>query len=82
MTILPLSKRLLAYLHEPNLTERFEKQKRLFEQNPFHPSLNTEILAPKYLRIYNFRITRKYRAIFIYRGAAVVEVVDINLHYQ
>ena len=81
MRVLPLAKRLAAYLAERGLRERFEKQRWLFEQNPFHPSLHTEILEPRHLRIYSFRITRRYRAIFIYRGNSI-EIVDVNDHYQ
>ena len=35
MNTLPLSKRLLKYLEKHNLIERFEKQKLIFETNPF-----------------------------------------------
>lgn len=82
MRILPLKKRLVDYLKTHGIKKRFEKQKHLFENNPFHPSLNTEILEPKHLRIYSFRFTRKYRAIFIYRGNSTIEIIDINDHYQ
>ncbi|MBU3965712.1 hypothetical protein KKG29_03775 [Patescibacteria group bacterium] len=82
MNILPLSKRLLKYLETHNLAGRFEKQKRIFETNPFHPSLHTEILEPRHLKIYSFRISRQYRAIFIYSGNSEIEIVDINDHYQ
>ena len=82
MRILPLSRRLTAYLKKRGLEKQFNKQKYLFEQSPLHPGLNTEILEPRHLRIYSFRITLKYRAIFIYRGEDVVEILDINDHYQ
>lgn len=82
MNIFPLSKRLVEYLKKHNLAERFEKQKLIFETNPFHPSLHTEILEPKHLKIYSFRINQQYRAIFIYRDNSDIEIVDINDHYQ
>ena len=82
MRIRPLSPRLSAYVKERNLSRRFEKQKRLFEQNPSHPSLHTELLEPRHLRIWSFRITRNYRAIFIYPGNGTVEIIDINDHYR
>lgn len=82
MNIQPLSKRLLKYLEKHNLVERFEKQKLIFEANPFHPSLHTEILEPKHLKIYSFRINQQYRAIFIYRDNSDIEIIDINDHYQ
>lgn len=46
-----------AYLKEHNIAKRF------FENNPFHPSLNTELLEPKEKLIYSFRLDKKYRAI-------------------
>ncbi|HAP66741.1 MAG TPA: hypothetical protein DCQ99_02770 [Nitrospinae bacterium] len=55
---------------------------RLFENNPFHPSLRTELLEPRNMRIWSFRIDRKYRAIFIFREKDTVEIIDINDHYQ
>lgn len=82
MEILRLKKRLTHYLVKHNIIDRFEKQKSLFEKNPFHPSLHTEILVPKHLNIYSFRITRRYRAIFIYRKHSTIEIIDINDHYQ
>jgi plasmid maintenance system killer protein len=82
MTILPLSARLVRYLEKRDLRKQFEKQKILFEHNPFHPSLETEILEPRHMRIYSFRITKKYRAIFIYREEGTVEMVDVNNHYR
>jgi len=82
MKVLPLNKRLLSYLKKHRLQKRFEKQKSLFENNPFYPSLHTEILEPKHLRIYSFRLTRKYRVIFIYQSNFTIEILDINDHYQ
>lgn len=82
MKVLPLHKELLLYLKTRGLQRKFEKQKRLFEENPFYPSLETEVLEPMHLKIYSFRIDRKYRAIFIYRGENTVEIIDINNHYK
>lgn len=82
MKILPLNKRLFLYLKKRQLQKRFEKQKFLFEKNPFHPSLRAEILEPKHLRLYSFRLTQKYRVIFIYYGNSAIEIIDINDHYQ
>ena len=82
MKIRPLRKDLIDYLVKRALLKRFNKQKKLFETNPFHASLNTEILKPKNLKIYSFRITRNWRAIFIYCGENNIEIVDINNHYK
>ena len=82
MRIQPLRGGLIEYLTDRNLTKRWEKQKFLFEQNPRHPSLETELLEPKHLKLYSFRITQKYRAIFVYAGNQQVEIIDINNHYK
>lgn len=72
---------LLKYLAKHNLKKKFDKQVKLLEENPRHPSLNTERLEPKHLKIYSFRVDRKYRAIFIINSEEV-EIVDINDHYH
>ncbi|OGF62896.1 hypothetical protein A2662_04530 [Candidatus Giovannonibacteria bacterium RIFCSPHIGHO2_01_FULL_45_33] len=82
MKILPLSKELTKYLQKHKLEKKFIKQKEFFEGNAFHPSLETEILAPKHLRIWSFRIDKKYRAIFIFRTNNTIEILDINNHYK
>lgn len=82
MRIQPLRGGLIEYLTNRNLTKRWEKQKCLFEQNSRHPSLETELLEPKHLKLYSFRITQKYRAIFVYASNDEVEVIDINNHYS
>ena len=56
------------YIKKHRLTKKWEKSKKLFENNPSHPSLNTELLEPKHRLIYSFRIDRKYRASCLIRG--------------
>lgn len=82
MVILAEDVRLERYLAKHDIKKQFQKQKALFENNPFHPSLETEILEPKHLRIYSFRIIKKYHAIFIYREDGIIEIVDVNNHYR
>ncbi len=79
--IKPLRPDLSRYLKRRNLEKKFLKQLKLFEADIYHPSLRTEILEPRKLRIYSFRIDRKYRAIFIYRKGEA-EIIDINPHYE
>ena len=78
----PIGADLSKYLRKRGLTKKFEKQLALFLSNPSHPSLKTEVLEPKDLRIYSFHIDRKYRAIFIFTSSSEVEIVDINDHYE
>ena len=82
ISIKALRKDLKATLVKHNLMAKLEKQILLFQNNPRHPSLHTELLKPKHLKLYSFRLDRKYRAIFIYLGKNTVEIIDINCHYR
>lgn len=82
MKIISLHQEIQDYIKRRGLEKKFEKQKILFEQNPFHPSLETELLEPRKMRIWSFRIDRKYRAIFIFREKDAIEIIEINNHYQ
>lgn len=82
MRILPIHQEIKEYLEKRCLEKKFEKQKLLFEQNSFHPSLETELLEPREMRVWSFRIDRRYRAIFVFRGSDVVEIIDVNNHYK
>lgn len=81
MLVLPINKRLILCLQAHKLRGKFEKQKQLLEANPYHPSLNVELLEPKHLRLFSFRVDRKYRAIFIFVAPNIIEIIDINNHY-
>lgn len=82
MNIAPLHREIIIYLKKRKLEKKFAKQKQLLEHNPFHPSLETELLEPKHLRFWSFRIDKKYRAIFIFRSNDAIEIIDVNNHYQ
>lgn len=81
MKIRPLNDRLTRYLVSHRLEKKFIKQITIFQQNPRHPSLHTELLEPRSEEVYSFRIDRKYRVLFIVVNSEV-EIVDINDHYQ
>ena len=81
MLILALHAELEEYLKKRGLSAKFNKQKKLFENNLFHPSLTVELLEPRHLKIFSFRIDRKYRAIFIFINHDAIEIIDINNHY-
>lgn len=82
MEVKPLRPDLKKYLKKHGLVKKFQKQIGFFAENPHHPSLKTEPLQPKKLKIYSFRIDKKYRAIFILTSKNEAEVVDINDHYK
>jgi Txe/YoeB family toxin of Txe-Axe toxin-antitoxin module len=70
------------YLKKHNLEKKYKKAKTLFEQDPFYPSLNTELLEPKDRLIYSFRLDKKYRAIFIYLDNDTIEIIMFTNHYK
>ncbi len=82
MTILELREEQKKYLLNHQLLKKYEKAKLLFEENPFHPSLNMELLEPKHRLLYSFRIDKKYRAIFAYIENEVIEIITITNHYK
>jgi len=67
MLIKSLRADLTAYLKDRGLLKKWQKAVLLFNANIKHPSLNTELLEPKWRGIYSFRIDRKYRALFFHR---------------
>ena len=83
ITILPSNKLVVAKIQKYSLQKKFDKQVQLFSQNPLHPSLNTELLAPKEYGIYSFRIDLKFRALYIYhKELHAIEVINITVHYR
>lgn len=82
MIILPIHKEIVSYLKRRRLSKKFDKQCRFFVENLNHPSLNTEVLEPRQLKLFSFRIDKRYRAIFIFRSLDTVEILDVNNHYK
>jgi Txe/YoeB family toxin of Txe-Axe toxin-antitoxin module len=81
--VLPRKSLVTKKLTRYNLDKKFNKQIKLFEQNPYHPSLHTELLEPRKHGIYSFRIDRKFRALFIYRDDhSAIEILNITKHYE
>lgn len=81
MQVKPLNKHLQKYVSRKNLVKKIEKQIKFLTNNPSHPLLNLELLEPKSAGRYSFRISKKYRAIFIFTKPDEIEIVDINPHY-
>lgn len=77
----PLNRRIGLYLRRHQLVGKFNKQVKLFQENPRHPFLHTELLEPKTAGVYSFRLDKKYRVLFIIVDSQA-EIIDINLHYQ
>src|SRR3989337_2691913 len=66
------------YIQRHGISRKWEKAKMLFETNPSHPSLHTELLEPKHRLIYSFRIDRRYRALFVILPDNKVEVIAVT----
>ena len=82
MKIKPLRQDLLEYLITHILVKKWHKASRLFENNIRHPSLNTELLEPRWKGIYSFRLDKKYRVLFFIDAQDRVEVFQITNHYK
>ena len=83
MEILSSSELVLRKLKKYSLVKKYEKQIKLLGNNIYHPSLKVELLELKKLGIYNFRIDRKFRALFIFqRRGEVIEVLNVTVHYN
>ncbi len=80
--IIELGKDIEKYIDQHGLRKKWKKVKELFERDPSHPSLHTELLEPKHRLIYSFRIDRKYRALFIITEEGNVEIIAITKHYR
>ena len=80
--IVDLRKDIEEYISKHGLLKKWEKAKRLFENDPSHPSLNTELLKPKHRLIYSFRIDKKHRALFICLSEDKIEIISVTKHYR
>ena len=81
MKIKPLKADIDKFLKKHQLGKKFRKAQELFEQDINHPSLNVEILEPKHLKVYSFRLDKKYRAIFVVK-ANEIEIITVTNHYK
>lgn len=80
--IIDLREDIKQYIQNHDLLRKWEKAKRVFENNPSHPSLHTELLEPKHRLIYSFRIDKKQRAIFICLPGNKIEIIAVTKHYH
>lgn len=80
MKILPIHRDITEYVRSHNLEKKFNKQIKFLKINVHHPSLEVELLEPRHLKFYSFRIDKQYRATFIFRRGDTIEIVDANNH--
>lgn len=65
---------------DSTLKKKTHKQFKLFLNNLFHPSLNTEKLEPKTSNIWSFRIDKSTRVIFTFAENETILLLDIGPH--
>ena len=82
MEIKPLRKDLEDYLKNHQLEKKWQKILKYLQDNPSHPSLDLELLEPRWRGIYSFRLNRKYRALFFMAPEGKIEVFRITKHYK
>jgi Txe/YoeB family toxin of Txe-Axe toxin-antitoxin module len=78
MKIKPVKDEVVKYIRKHQLEKKFQKAIELFERDTNHPSLNVELLEPKYLKVYSFRIDKKYRAAFVVIGNEI-EIITVTI---
>ncbi len=57
-----------------------EKQTKLFCENPFYNSLQTEKLEPKIKQVWSFRVDKNYRIIFRFLKENKVVLLAVGPH--
>ncbi|HCB35698.1 MAG: hypothetical protein A2W52_00935 [Candidatus Taylorbacteria bacterium RIFCSPHIGHO2_02_49_25] len=62
------------------IQKKAAKQQAIFSRNPFHPSLNSEEIAPKERAIWTFRVDRKYRIAFRFVDGRTVLLLTVGPH--
>ncbi len=83
LTILPLNKKITQKAKKLNTLNKLNKAIRLLANNPKHLSLNTELLHPKKMGIYSFKVDRKTRVLFFkHHNKNVIEIINITTHYH
>jgi mRNA-degrading endonuclease RelE of RelBE toxin-antitoxin system len=62
------------------IQKKAERRERLFRQNPFHPSLQTEKLKPKEKEYWSFRIDNAYRILFRFNSNGKIIFITCGHH--
>lgn len=81
--VLPVSPRIVKKANKLGVKRKLDKAVELFKKNWRHPGLKTELLEPKKMAIWSFRVDKKVRAIFIWReDRQAIEILNITVHYH
>lgn len=78
----PLVQQKLLHLNKKDkkLTLRIEKQIKLFESNPKHPSLRTHKLTGKLSNRWSISISRGLRMVYLMLDEDIAYFVDLGTH--
>ena len=81
--VLPLNRNIITKAQRLNVAKKLEKCIGLLKSNLEHPGLHVELLEPKSMGIWSFRVDRKIRALFIFRNdKKAIEILTITVHYN
>lgn len=62
------------------IKKKATKQTKLFCENPFYNSLNTEKIEPKNKQVWSFRVDKNYRIIFRFLDNSKVVFLAVGPH--
>jgi len=81
--ILSVGPKIWKKANKLGVKKKLEKSLRSLEENWQHPGLRVELLEPKKMRIWSFRVDRKVRALFIWRkDLEAIEILNLTVHYR
>jgi len=71
-----------TFLKESKLLPKVIRNKlayllELLAHDPFHPTLHTKQLSGKLTGFFSFRITRDWRAIFVFRDVNTIQLLKV-----
>lgn len=61
-----------------SIQNKLAKLLDIFSADPFHPLLHTKRLSGKLISQYSFRITRDWRALFVYESRDIIKLIDVG----
>ena len=70
------------YKKDKKLSDRIEKQIKLFKENPMHPSLRTHKLSAKQDNLWSISITMSIRMIYLRIDNDSVVFVKVGTHNE
>lgn len=83
LKVLPINPKIWKKAKQLGVEKKLKKSIKLLSENWHHPGLNVELLEPKKMEIWSFRVNKKTRALFIWReDRKRIEVLNLTVHYR